>query len=85
MRRSRRVYPRSRRGRRRPVCAARLCDQWSPDKFAAFRIPAESLDRVNLVCEQQDLTRSQFLRRSVVELLDQHPLDPDEPSELKLT
>ncbi len=59
--------------------------QPSPDKFAAFRIPAEILDKVDLVCEQQDLTRSQFMRRSVVELLKQHPVDSDDSSEPKLT
>ncbi len=57
----------------------------SSAKFAAFRIPAEILDRVDVVCEQQDLTRSQFLRRSVIELLKQHPLDADQPNEPKLT
>ncbi len=53
--------------------------QQSPDRFAAFRISAEILDRVDVVCEQQDLTRSQFMRRSVLELLKQHPFDADQP------
>ncbi len=59
--------------------------QPSPNKFAAFRIPAEILDRVDVVCEHQDLTRSQFMRRSVIELLKQHPLEGDQPTEPKLT
>ncbi len=57
----------------------------SSAKFAAFRIPAEILDRVDVVCEQQDLTRSQFMRRSVLELLKQHPLDADQSTEPLLT
>ncbi len=59
--------------------------QPSSAKFAAFRIPADILDRVDLVCKQQDLTRSQFMRRSVIELLKQHPLGGDQPTEPKLT
>jgi len=59
--------------------------QPSADRFAAFRIPAEILDKVDVVCEQQDLTRSQFMRRSVLELLKQHPVDTDQPTEPKLT
>jgi predicted transcriptional regulator len=38
-----------------------------PDAHVAFRLPSELLSKVDLVCENLDLSRSQVLRRAIVE------------------
>lgn len=39
------------------------------DPLAAFRLPRRLLATVESVCEQQDLTKSQIFRHSIVEYL----------------
>jgi hypothetical protein len=40
-----------------------------PDPSSAFRLPKGLLATIDAFCEQQDLTRSQFYRRSIMEYL----------------
>ena len=47
----------------------RLFRQTRPDAHVAFRLPIGLLTTIDNVCESQDLTRSQFLRRSIAEYL----------------
>jgi hypothetical protein len=39
------------------------------DPIAAFRLPAAALKSVDAICKQQDLTRSQLLRRLINQYL----------------
>jgi metal-responsive CopG/Arc/MetJ family transcriptional regulator len=43
--------------------------------FAAFRMPEQLREAVDAYCEQQDMTRSQFLRRSILNYLKQQNVD----------
>ncbi len=58
-----------------------------PDASTAFRLPRGILATVDQYCSQQDLTRSQLYRRSVMEYLKNQQVDLSEPSpeEPKLT
>jgi hypothetical protein len=40
-----------------------------PNSLTAFRLPQGVLATVDLICDQQDLTRSQVFRRSIMEYL----------------
>jgi predicted transcriptional regulator len=40
-----------------------------PNSSTAFRLPQGVLATVDLICDQQDLTRSQVYRRSIMEYL----------------
>jgi hypothetical protein len=45
----------------------RLARQNPPDSSTAFRLPISLLRAVDQWCDQNDITRSQFFRRCVVE------------------
>ena len=49
--------------------------QKSYGTFAAFRMPEQLREAVDAYCEQQDMTRSQFLRRSILNYLKQQNVD----------
>jgi predicted DNA-binding protein len=38
-----------------------------PDRHTAFRLPKELLETIDILCDSQDLTRSQFFRRCLTE------------------
>jgi hypothetical protein len=61
--------------------------QTKPNSLTAFRLPNGVLATVDLICDQQDLTRSQIFRRSVMEFLKSQQVDIVEltPTEPKLT
>jgi hypothetical protein len=59
-----------------------------PNSSTAFRLPQGLLATVDLICDQQDLTRSQVYRRSIMEYLKSQQFEIVEPSpepEPKLT
>ena len=45
------------------------------NSFAAVRLQGQLLETIDAYCEQQDLTRSQFLRRSILNYLKQQNID----------
>jgi hypothetical protein len=46
-----------------------------PDPISAFRLPKALLTNVDVICAQEDLTRSQLYRRSVIEYLKRQKID----------
>ena len=46
-----------------------------PNSSTAFRLPQDLLATVDMVCDQQDLTRSQVFRRSITEYLKNQQVD----------
>ena len=65
----------------------KLFTQPRPDKNTAFRLPKMVLATVDKFCSQQDLTRSQLYRRSILEFLKNQQVDILEmaPPELRRT
>ena len=51
--------------------------------FTGFRLPDSLLTQVNFICLQNDLNRSQFLRRCVIEYLKCHLDHSDKEPKLK--
>ena len=54
----------------------------------AFRLPQGLLATVDIICDQQDLTRSQVYRRSITEYLKSQQIEivePPQPEQPKLT
>jgi hypothetical protein len=49
------------------------------DALSAFRLPQRVLATVDQICDQQDLTRSQVFRRSIVEFLKTQKVELAEP------
>jgi hypothetical protein len=47
----------------------KLFRQIKPDKSTAFRLPNGLLTTVDIICEKQDITRSQLYRRSLMEYI----------------
>jgi predicted transcriptional regulator len=47
----------------------------------AFRLPQGLLATVDLICDQQDLTRSQVFRRSITEYLKSQQVEIVQPSQ----
>ena len=45
------------------------------NSFAAVRLQGQLLETIDAYCEQQDLTRSQFLRRSILNYLEQQKVE----------
>ena len=50
-----------------------------PNSSTAFRLPQGVLATVDLICDQQDLTRSQVYRRSITEYLKNQQVEIVEP------
>ena len=50
------------------------------DASTAFRLPQGLLATVDVVCDQQDLTRSQVFRRSITEYLKNQQIEIVEPA-----
>ena len=48
-----------------------------PDFTTAFRLPKQLLEKIDGICEQLDLSRSQFFRRSVKDFISFHQLDQE--------
>jgi hypothetical protein len=57
----------------------KLFRQIKPDKSTAFRLPQGLLATVDIICDKQDLTRSQVFRRSITEYLKNQPAEMLEP------
>ena len=51
----------------------KLFRQIKPDKSTAFRLPNGLLTTVDIICEKQDITRSQLYRRSLMEYIKNQP------------
>jgi hypothetical protein len=51
-----------------------------PNSSTAFRLPQGVLATVDLICDQQDLTRSQIFRRSIMEYLKSQKVEIVQPS-----
>lgn len=47
----------------------RVLHQKSPDAHTAFRLPKELLAKIDTLCDELDLTRSQLFRRSIAEYI----------------
>jgi hypothetical protein len=47
------------------------------DKLTAFRLPQPMLTTVDSFCQEQDLTRSQFYRRCILNYLKQQAGSPE--------
>jgi predicted transcriptional regulator len=47
----------------------RVFHQNPPDAHTAFRLPKELLAKIDTICEELDLTRSQLFRRSIAEYI----------------
>jgi metal-responsive CopG/Arc/MetJ family transcriptional regulator len=45
----------------------------SPDSHAAFRLPSGLLGKIDSICNELDLTRSQFFRLSIRQYIKSHP------------
>jgi hypothetical protein len=54
----------------------KLVRQNPPDSSTAFRLPISLLQAVDQWCDQNDVTRSQFFRRCVVERIKSLNLEP---------
>jgi hypothetical protein len=52
----------------------KFLNQQRPDRLAAFRLPATLMQTVDAICKNQDITRSQFFRRCIVEYANRHQL-----------
>ena len=50
-----------------------------PSSSTAFRLPQGLLATVDMVCDQQDLTRSQVFRRSITQYLKSQHVEIVEP------
>ena len=50
-----------------------------PNSSTAFRLPQGLLATVDVICDQQDLTRSQVYRRSIMEYLRSQQVEIVEP------
>jgi hypothetical protein len=62
--------------------------QTKPNYLTAFRLPNGVLATVDLICDQQDLTRSQIFRRSIIEYLKNQQVEivkPTPPAEPQRT
>jgi len=57
----------------------KLFRQIKPDKSTAFRLPNGLLTTVDIICEKQDITRSQLYRRSLLEYIKNQPAEMLEP------
>ena len=63
----------------------KLFQQIKPDKSTAFRLPNGLLTTVDIICEKQDITRSQLYRRSLMEYIKNQPPELLVEPEPKLT
>jgi predicted transcriptional regulator len=57
----------------------KLIQPLKTNALSAFRLPKNVLATVDQVCDQQDLTRSQVFRRSVMEFLKNQNVQIAEP------
>jgi hypothetical protein len=51
-----------------------------PNSSTAFRLPQGLLATVDIICDKQDLTRSQVFRRSITEYLKSQQVEILEPA-----
>jgi predicted transcriptional regulator len=55
----------------------KLLNQQRPDRLTAFRLPRALLETVDSLCEQQDVTRSQFFRRCIVQFIKRQAVEDE--------